>query len=197
MLSRRRIVGVARDLLLGGNAAERAAAPDAEQDAERSAEQDAERAAEQAAAPDAERAAALDYAVRLEHEVYIDHIGDVYEYELAMYDGLSKLQANGPWIRANLTPEEMPAASWRQKSTGLEVMAIETETTGRAAAFRALLRQNVESVKASTREGTETVKCNKCGSIDVSILLRQTRSADEGMSSFATCQNCGSRWKLN
>lgn len=138
-----------------------------------------------------------EYAVACEFSIYMEHIHDPYEYSLAMHDALSKLQSNGPWLVANVPPGDLSRSTWRLKCTGLEVMQKEMETAERAANFRSLLRQNVESVKASTKEGADTVKCNKCGSADVSILLRQTRSADEGMSSFATCQNCGSRWKLN
>lgn len=137
------------------------------------------------------------YAVDVEHEIHVANISDPYEYRLAMYDALSKLQANGEWLVKNVPASKIPTTSWRTKCTGLKVMAIETETAAQAAAFRDLLRQNVDSVRANTKTGTETVKCNKCGSTNVSILLRQTRSADEGMSSFATCQECGSRWKLN
>ncbi len=139
---------------------------------------------------------ALRYAVECEHEIHIAHLGNRYEYRLAMVDTLSKLAANGRWLVENVPASQLGAKHWRTKCTGLEVMATEETAASRARDFRDLLRQNVDSVRANTKEGTETVRCNKCGSRDVSILLRQTRSADEGMSSFATCQGCGSRWKL-
>lgn len=139
---------------------------------------------------------AIAYAVELEHEVHVTHLGCPYEYRLAMLDVLSKLAANAEWLAANVPPTRFLETNWRVKCTGLRVTAAEQEAAHRSAEFRALLRQNVDSVRANTKEGTEIVKCNKCGSKDVSILLRQTRSADEGMSSFATCQGCGSRWKL-
>lgn len=36
--------------------------------------------------------------------------------------------------------------------------------------------------------------CRKCKSHNLSVEMRQTRSADEGMTAFITCQQCGHRW---
>jgi len=38
-------------------------------------------------------------------------------------------------------------------------------------------------------------KCRKCKSGDTSYVQFQTRSADEPMTNFHTCHNCGNRWK--
>lgn len=38
-------------------------------------------------------------------------------------------------------------------------------------------------------------KCKKCKKRDVSIEMFQTRSADEPMTAFITCNNCGFHWK--
>ena len=40
-----------------------------------------------------------------------------------------------------------------------------------------------------------TVICLKCSSRDVSYEHRQTRSMDEGMTSFFTCRTCNATWK--
>lgn len=37
--------------------------------------------------------------------------------------------------------------------------------------------------------------CRCCGSRDVRIVQKQTRSADEAMTVFAACRACGARWK--
>jgi DNA-directed RNA polymerase subunit M/transcription elongation factor TFIIS len=36
--------------------------------------------------------------------------------------------------------------------------------------------------------------CRKCKSHNLNVEMRQTRSADEGMTAFITCQQCGHRW---
>lgn len=38
------------------------------------------------------------------------------------------------------------------------------------------------------------LRCRGCGSRDVNVCFRQTRSADEGSTCFATCANCGTEW---
>ena len=42
---------------------------------------------------------------------------------------------------------------------------------------------------------SELFECRKCGSKNVSYYQLQTRSADEPMTNFCTCQSCGARWK--
>lgn len=38
------------------------------------------------------------------------------------------------------------------------------------------------------------MKCGKCGSHDLTVVLRQTRSGDEGMTAFVTCKVCHHNW---
>ena len=42
---------------------------------------------------------------------------------------------------------------------------------------------------------TDNFECRKCGSKRCSYYQLQTRSADEPMTTFVTCINCGNRWK--
>jgi len=42
---------------------------------------------------------------------------------------------------------------------------------------------------------TDTFKCRKCHSNQCTYYQMQTRSADEPMTTFVTCINCGNRWK--
>ncbi|KAJ3409561.1 Transcription elongation factor A protein 1 [Chytriomyces hyalinus] len=53
---------------------------------------------------------------------------------------------------------------------------------------------------ASTAKSVEAVtdefKCGKCGKRKSTYYQKQTRSADEPMTTFVTCQNCGNKWKF-
>jgi transcription elongation factor S-II len=45
------------------------------------------------------------------------------------------------------------------------------------------------------RSATSEFKCKKCGKKECSYYQLQTRSADEPMTTFITCLNCGNNWK--
>ena len=43
---------------------------------------------------------------------------------------------------------------------------------------------------------TDQFKCGKCHQRKCKYYQLQTRSADEPMTTFVTCVNCGNRWKF-
>ncbi len=51
--------------------------------------------------------------------------------------------------------------------------------------------QNVENLV----QGSTQYKCRKCGHKKTLINFGQTRGADEPMTTFITCINCGAKWK--
>tara|TARA_Y100001935_G_scaffold254314_1_gene262987 strand:- start:1481 stop:2002 length:522 start_codon:yes stop_codon:yes gene_type:complete len=59
------------------------------------------------------------------------------------------------------------------------------------------LKKIKDENKFSTRieASTDNFKCNKCKSKKCSYYQLQTRSADEPMTTFVTCLDCGNRWK--
>ncbi|KAJ3073481.1 RNA polymerase II elongation factor [Podochytrium sp. JEL0797] len=64
-------------------------------------------------------------------------------------------------------------------------------------------KQHAEQINkhwASTAKSTEAVtdefRCGKCGKRKSTYYQKQTRSADEPMTTFVTCMNCGNKWKF-
>jgi len=54
----------------------------------------------------------------------------------------------------------------------------------------------LEEIKAKENEDYNGLfKCKKCGTNKVTYTQAQTRSADEPMTTFFNCLNCGNRWK--
>ena len=49
--------------------------------------------------------------------------------------------------------------------------------------------------EARTDMGTDLFHCGRCHKKNCSFYQLQTRSADEPMTTFITCLNCGNRWK--
>ncbi|GME83761.1 unnamed protein product [Ambrosiozyma monospora] len=46
------------------------------------------------------------------------------------------------------------------------------------------------------RAVTDRFVCGKCKQREVSYYQMQTRSADEPLTTFCTCEKCGNRWKF-
>ena len=44
-------------------------------------------------------------------------------------------------------------------------------------------------------DGVGLFRCGKCGQRKTDYFQKQTRSADEPMTAFISCQNCGNQWK--
>ncbi len=61
-----------------------------------------------------------------------------------------------------------------------------------------LKMRDLEREKARTNEQDYSglLKCRKCKSTKTDYTTMQTRSADEPATVFASCRNCGNRWKF-
>lgn len=49
--------------------------------------------------------------------------------------------------------------------------------------------------EVNTEMSTDTYTCGRCGKKQCTYYQLQTRSADEPMTTFVTCLNCGKRWR--
>ena len=57
------------------------------------------------------------------------------------------------------------------------------------------IKRDVNSTKMDISASTDEFKCFKCHKRVCTYYELQTRSADEPMTTFVTCLNCGNRWK--
>ncbi|CAG9536324.1 unnamed protein product [Cercopithifilaria johnstoni] len=59
-------------------------------------------------------------------------------------------------------------------------------------------KQAIEEYQMAVQEGTpsDMFKCGKCGKKNCTYTQVQTRSADEPMTTFVFCRECGNRWKF-
>jgi DNA-directed RNA polymerase subunit M/transcription elongation factor TFIIS len=53
----------------------------------------------------------------------------------------------------------------------------------------------LEKARVQDEDYKGMFKCGKCKSVKTTYYQMQTRSADEPMTSYITCKNCGNRWK--
>jgi transcription elongation factor S-II len=61
-------------------------------------------------------------------------------------------------------------------------------------ADRQLIREQ-KILEGNRSRATDKYKCNRCGKRECTYYEMQTRSADEPMTVFITCLNCGKQWK--
>ena len=61
-------------------------------------------------------------------------------------------------------------------------------------ADRQMLREK-KLLEGNKGSATDRFKCNRCGKRECSYYEMQTRSADEPMTIFVNCLNCGKRWR--
>lgn len=59
------------------------------------------------------------------------------------------------------------------------------------------IKEGVDGAQLAIKEGTTStlLKCGKCRKSNCTFFEMQTRSADEPMTVFVTCNECGNRWK--
>jgi len=62
-----------------------------------------------------------------------------------------------------------------------------------------MMKENMDKamVAQEDRSISTHLTCGKCGQKKVTYTQAQTRSADEPMTTFCTCLNCGNRWKFS
>lgn len=53
----------------------------------------------------------------------------------------------------------------------------------------------IEKAKAAEEDYNGLFKCGRCKSVKTTYYQMQTRSADEPMTTYVTCKNCGAKWK--
>jgi len=60
------------------------------------------------------------------------------------------------------------------------------------------VKKGINDSRLAVVEGTKTdlLKCGKCGKRNCTYNQLQTRSADEPMTTFVICNECGNRWKF-
>ncbi|KAF8424540.1 transcription factor S-II, central domain-containing protein [Tirmania nivea] len=90
-------------------------------------------------------------------------------------------------INGDLSPERLSTMTSQE-------MASEE----RRAEDQKLEEENMREAMKPTavRSTTDQFPCGKCGKRTVAYSQAQTRSADEPMTTFCECQNCGHRWKF-
>lgn len=137
----------------------------------------------------------LDVAIKIETEVFAEEyskVNDGYRNKLRTLT-MNLRNKKNPDLRANLlTGSLKPGKFIKMSPSEMAPEALRQE-------MEKLHKQNLFDAQGATekRAVTDRFTCGKCKHKKVSYYQMQTRSADEPLTTFCTCENCGNRWKFS
>jgi transcription elongation factor S-II len=110
--------------------------------------------------------------------IYLDHLRSIF-INLEKTPELIAQVKNGtlkPHLIAFMTHQEIKPEKWEPL-------------------IQAKIKRDKNKYETNIEAATDTFKCGKCYSTKCTYYQMQTRSADEPMTTFVTCIDCGKRWK--
>lgn len=134
-------------------------------------------------------------AIEIEAEVYKSEylkVSDSYRNRLRSFTMNLRNKKNPELRERILSKQILPAAFIKMTPNEMAPEALKKE-------IEKLHKQNLFDAQGATekRAVTDRFTCGKCKHKKVSYYQMQTRSADEPLTTFCTCENCGNRWKFS
>lgn len=112
-------------------------------------------------------------------QIYLDRLKSIY---LNLNNAELIEQINSDSIKAHtvafMTHQEMQPDKWKDL-------------------IDAKSKRDMHKFESNIEAATDTFTCRKCRSNKCTYYLQQIRSADEPMTCFITCIDCGNRWKTS
>lgn len=132
-------------------------------------------------------------AEELEEAIYQEFKNTDSRYKNRIRSRVANLKdVKNPQLRLNFLAGALTA----QK---LAVMTAEEMASDEMKALRnKFVKESIDDAQLATVQGTKTdlLKCGKCKKRNCTYNQVQTRSADEPMTTFVLCNECGNRWKF-
>lgn len=144
---------------------------------------------------DDESKSILAVASAIESEVYkseYSNVNDSYRNRLRTFT-MNLRNKKNPELRSRLLSGGIsPSAFIKMSPNDMAPESLKKE-------IEKLNKQNLFDAQGATekRAVTDRFTCGKCKHKKVSYYQMQTRSADEPLTTFCTCENCGNRWKFS
>lgn len=109
-------------------------------------------------------------------QIYVDHLRSI-------YTNLQNKELVGLLQKGDMKPHEIAFMTHQEMRPDIWKELIEAKTKKDMAA------------QSQMEASTDTFTCRKCKQNKCTYYLAQTRSADEPMTCYVQCVNCGNRWK--
>jgi len=135
------------------------------------------------------------YCRQAEQTVYRNFYNDFAQYQSKIKQLLFNLYKNGKFLTQKYAPETVVALDDGLLSEGTEEEQARMQYEQKVRAWSSII-ENRDIFKNS--EFKALLRCRFCKCEDIASVPKQTRSADEGMTIFCTCNNpkCGAKWKI-
>lgn len=138
-------------------------------------------------------ASAEELAEELEEAIFAEFKNTDMRYKNRIRSRVSNLKdTKNPGLRMNFISGVI-AATRLAKMTPEEMASDEMKKLREK-----FVKESINDAQLATVQGTKTdlLKCGKCKKKNCTYNQLQTRSADEPMTTFVMCNNCGNRWKF-
>ena len=134
-------------------------------------------------------------ASEIESEVFKSEylkVNDAYRNKLRSFT-MNLRNKKNPELRERVLSKQITAAQF------IKMTPNEMAPESLKKEIEKLHKQNLFDAQGATekRAVTDRFTCGKCKHKKVSYYQMQTRSADEPLTTFCTCENCGNRWKFS
>lgn len=134
-----------------------------------------------------------DLAEELEEAIFQEFKNTDMRYKNRVRSRIANLKdTKNPNLRTNFRIGAIPAGR-------LAVMSAEEMANDEIKQLRErFMKEAINDAQLATVQGTKTslLKCGKCKKRNCTYNQVQTRSADEPMTTFVLCNECGNRWKF-
>ncbi|KAH7721974.1 transcription elongation factor S-II (TFIIS) [Aphelenchoides avenae] len=132
-----------------------------------------------------------DVGVKVEEQLFTFHKGTTDKYKSAVRSRIFNLRKNQA-LRENLLTGAISAEKFATMTS--DEMASDDMKKLRETFTKEAIRDHQMAIAEGTP--SEMFKCGKCGKKNCTYTQVQTRSADEPMTTFVYCRDCGNRWKF-
>ena len=141
------------------------------------------------------------YADVLEHELYVICTsrtavpGKTKRYRAKVVEMVRNLESNARHLLETYAATDLAHLDADSLGHGTESVRLRRMHADSERRMTEVLERGERGID-NLRSAEGLLHCSRCGSDDVHVELKQTRSADEGMTVFAKCNKCGKSWRM-
>jgi DNA-directed RNA polymerase subunit M/transcription elongation factor TFIIS len=133
----------------------------------------------------------------LEQHIFHGTLMQQADYNAKVLQVAWNLKTNAPYLLGTYTPDVLTFLDDQALAHGTAAAEWWEHHEQRLKRQQQLLHEEAKFEEAEQSVSAHGgLVCNRCHSRSIAVQQQQTRSADEGMTVYCTCKQCGLRWKM-